>query len=394
MFETLQPAPPDKILSLMGLFRGDPRRYKIDLGVGVYRDLEGRTPIMAAVREAERRLHSTETTKSYLGPGGDPDYCDLVARLVFADDAPRARLRAAQTPGGAGALRILCGLIARARPDATVWVPVPTWVNHLAILADAGLSVRTHKYLDAAGHDVDFEAMMGGLQGMTAGDIVLLHGCCHNPSGASLDKAQWDALCDLLEQRGAIPFVDLAYQGFGLGLEDDAYAARLFTRRLPEVLVAVSNSKNFGIYRERTGAAFVLAAGASSADAAHSHLLVAARNSYSMPPDHGGALVRIVLSDTALRAQWLVELEAMRTRVVGVRRALAEAFAGAAGSPRYDFLSRHHGMFSLLGIRAEQARRLRDEHAVYIVEDGRINLAGLHPDQIATFVGAVLAVTR
>ncbi len=394
MFETLQPAPPDKILSLMGLYRDDPRPHKIDLGVGVYRDVEGRTPIMAAVREAERRLHDLETTKSYLGPGGDPGYCDAIAQLVFAGQAPRARLRSAQTPGGAGALRILCGLIARARPAATVWVPVPTWVNHLAILADAGLPVRTHRYLDAAGHGVAFDAMMAELQGVAAGDIVLLHGCCHNPGGASLDRGQWDAVADLLERRDAIPFVDLAYQGFGLGLDDDAYAVRLFARRLPEMVVAVSSSKNFGIYRERTGAAFVLAAGAPSADAAHSHLLVAARNSYSMPPDHGAALVRIVWNDAALRAQWLAELEAMRTHVVGVRRALAEAFAAAAGSRRYDFIARHHGMFSLLGTRPEQVRRLRDEHAVYLVEDGRINLAGLRPDQIGAFVDAVLAVTR
>ncbi|MCL4773119.1 MAG: aspartate/tyrosine/aromatic aminotransferase [Burkholderiaceae bacterium] len=394
MFETLEPSPPDKILSLIGLFRDDPRPGKIDLGIGVYRDSAGRTPVMRAVREAEKRLYDTEQTKAYLGPGGDPAYCAGVAGLVFGDRVPVDRLASAQTPGGAGALRILAGLIARAHPRASVWLPDPTWVNHRAIFADAGLATRVYPYFDPGSSGVRIEAMIAGLRQAAPGDVVLLHGCCHNPTGASLVAAEWEQVCELMSARGLVPFVDLAYQGFGDGLDQDAEAVRLFARRLPEMLIAVSNCKNFSIYRERTGCAFVLTDGRARADITQGQLLACARIAYSMPPDHGGSLVRIILQDPALVAQWREELESMRSRIVTLRSRLARTLADRSNSDRYDFLVRHRGMFSLIGTTPSQVERLRSEHAIYLVEDGRINVAGLTEDQIECFASAIVAVGR
>ncbi len=392
MFETLEAAAPDKILSLMGLFRSDPRAHKIDLGVGVYRDAAGHTPVMRAVREAERRLYENEDTKTYLGPGGDPVYCETAAHIVFGESFPAERIRAAQTPGGAGALRIVAGLIARARPGTTVWIPDPTWVNHPSIFADAGLKTRDYTYFDAASSGVNIDAMLSSLRQAGPGEVILLHGCCHNPTGASLSSAEWDDVCDLLLERRLVPFVDLAYQGFGEGLDPDAYAVRLFARRLPEMLVAMSNCKNFSIYRERTGCAYVMAESPARADVAHGQLLIGARVGYSMPPDHGGSIVRIILQDKVLAADWRRELDSMREHIVSMRAKLAEAFRLRTNTDSYDFLVRHRGMFSLIGATPEQAEQLRRDHAVYIVADGRINVAGLREEQIEPFVAAVLAV--
>ncbi|MFO1298902.1 MAG: amino acid aminotransferase [Burkholderiaceae bacterium] len=394
MFEALQPPAPDKILSLIGLFRDDPRPHKIDLGVGVYRDSAGRTPVMRAVREAERRLYETEETKAYLGPGGDPSYCGAVAQLVFGDSLAADRLASAQTPGGAGALRILASLVARAHPGAAVWLPDPTWVNHHAIFADAGLATRSYPYFDPIGGGVRIDAMIAELGRAAPGDIVLLHGCCHNPTGAGLASGEWEQVCELVLARGLVPFVDLAYQGFGDGLDQDAEAVRLFARRVPEMLVAVSNCKNFSIYRERTGCAFVLTDSPARVQAVQGQLLTCARIAYSMPPDHGGSLVRIILQDPALAGQWREELEAMRSRIMALRGQLAAAFAERSNSDRYAFLLRHRGMFSLIGTTPQQVERLRGEHAIYMVEDGRINIAGLTEDQVERFVSAVLAVIR
>ncbi len=394
MFEVLQPSPPDKILSLMGLFRDDPRAHKIDLGVGVYRDSSGRTPVMRAVREAERRLFEIEETKAYLGPGGDPGYRAAIAELVFGGTLPADRLASAQTPGGAGALRILAGLVARARPGVSVWLPDPTWVNHPAIFADAGLATRTYPYFDPAGSGVRIDAMMAALRQAAPGDLVLLHGCCHNPTGASLVASEWEQICDIIVARGLVPFIDFAYQGFGDGLDQDAQAVRRFASRLPEMLVAVSSCKNFSIYRERTGCAFVVADSAARAEVIQGQLLTCARIAYSMPPDHGGSLVRIILQDPALKAQWRKELESMRARIVDLRTRLASAFAEHSNSNRYGFLISHRGMFSLIGTTPEQVARLRREHAIYMVEDGRINIAGLAEEQVERFASAVVAVSR
>ena len=393
MFANLTMPPPDKILSLIPIYRQDTRAHKIDLGIGVYRDASGNTPIFRAVREAERRILELQDTKAYVGPAGDAVYCELITRLVFGETAPFDRLRAIQTPGGAGALTILAGLIAGARPDATIHVPDPTWVNHVAIFRAHGLDVVTYRYLDPDTGLVDFDAVSRHLSTVPRGDVILLHGCCHNPTGADLDHAQWRAVAEIVERRGLIPMIDIAYQGFGDGLQEDAFAVRLLASAVPEMLVASSCSKNFGIYRERTGTAFVLAASPAEADTARAQMVVGARNGYSMPPDHGSAIVRTVLEDTLLAQDWRAELETMRLNISSIRNALSSAFRRTTNDARFDFLAQNKGMFSRLKVTPQDALRLREEFAIYLVEDGRINVAGLRSDQIDYFVDAVRAVS-
>jgi aromatic-amino-acid transaminase len=392
MFDDLTMPPADKILSLMPIFRQDGRSNKIDLGVGVYRDASGTTPIPRAVREAEKRIHTAQTTKAYVDPAGDPVFCDLIGRLVFGEAAPWERIRGIQTPGGAGALTVLAGLIYLARPGAAVHVPDPTWVNHVSILEDNRLRVVTYPYLDSRTGEVDFDALLDHFSRAERGDIVLLHGCCHNPTGADPSRSQWQALAEIIAERGLVPLVDIAYQGFGEGLEDDAFVVRLLAGMVPEMLVSSSCSKNFGIYRERTGAAFILAANADRADAAKAQLTVRARVVYSMPPDHGSAIVRTVLEDPALAADWRAELDDMRSSILSLRQGLAASFRRFTNGSDYDFLAKNKGMFSLIGLTPREAVMLRERHAIYIVEDGRINVAGLQASQIDTFAEAVLAV--
>lgn len=393
MFETLIQPPPDKILSLMGLFRADERTGKIDLGVGVYRDGEGQTPVLQVVRRAQDALHFAETTKTYVGPAGDPHFVELVRDLAFGPDAPRDRLRGVQATGGAGALRILAGLIARARPGARVYVPDPTWVNHVPLLQDAGLEVAVYRYYDPATGGLDIDAMRTDIARMRPGDVILLHACCHNPTGADPSPAQWEEIAEAIEQAGILPFVDFAYQGFGDGLEPDAFSTRLLACRLPEMLIAYSCSKNFGIYRERAGAAFVLCRTASEADIAVAQLTVQSRIAYSMPPDHGAALVRDILADVSAARQWRAELGAMRSHVTAIRAELAKALE-QVGQGRFAALGRHKGMFSLLEIGETAVARLRSDHGIYVVEGGRINLAGLRRDEIPRLLSALEAVTR
>lgn len=393
MFNELIMPPPDKILSLMPIFRQDQRAGKIDLGVGVYRDSAGVTPIPRSVKEAEKRILARQDTKAYVGPAGDPVYYDLMTRVVFSDDVPLDRIRAIQTPGGAGALAVLIGLIARHSPEATVLVPNPTWVNHVGIIEDHGLAIRTWPYLDLATGGVSFDAMKRAVAELKAGDVMLLHGCCHNPTGADLSQEEWRELAALLLKKNILSLVDIAYQGFGDGLEEDAFGVRYLASVMPEMLVASSCSKNFGTYRDRIGTAFVLAETPERAAVVQAHLAVGARLGYSMPPDHGAAIVRTILEDAALTADWRAELDGMRANIVSLRKALSESFRRYTNSSRYDFLERNKGMFSLIGITPEQATRLREEFAIYVVEDGRINVAGLRPDQVDTFAKAVIAVT-
>ena len=392
MLDALRMPPPDKILSLMSIFREDARPEKMDLGVGVYRDANGTTPILAAVKEAERRVLAAETTKTYLGPAGDPVFCDLVRDLVFGPGGPRDRIRGVQTTGGGGALSVLAGLVAAARPGATVHVPDPTWVNHGSILRDNGLAISPYPYLARGRRGIDFDGMMGHLRTVPAGDVVLLHGCCHNPSGTDLSHDQWRSVAALLAERELLPFVDLAYLGFGDGLEEDAFAVRLLAGTVPEMVVAVSCSKNFGIYRERTGAAFALTRTAEEAAVAREHMTVRNRILYSMPPDHGSAIVRTILSDARLASEWRTEVDAMRGNIQALRTALAAAFARLTNRDDYAFLATDKGMFSMIGVTPEQVRRLREEHAIYMVEDSRFNVAGLRLDQVERFAKAVLAV--
>jgi aromatic-amino-acid transaminase len=392
MFETLTAAQPDKIIALMAQFRDDPTPGKIDLGVGVYKDAKGNTPIMAAVREAEKRLYDGQSTKTYVGMAGDPLFNAAMIGLVFGDGADRARLRAAQAPGGSGALRILAELIARAKPGATVWLSDPTWPNHVPLIRAAGVTTKDYPYFDATTGMVRFDAMMDALKKAAPGDIVLLHGCCHNPTGANLDHGQWQAVADLLVSRGLFPFVDLAYQGFGDGLEEDAFGVRLLASRVPEMAVAASCSKNFAVYRDRVGTAFLLGKGAAEADIAYSQLLSVARGMYSMPPDHAAAAIRIILEDKDLTASWKEELETMRRRMVSLREGFADALRRQSNSDRFDFIARHRGMFSRIGATPQQVEKLRAEHGVYMVGDSRINVAGLPEDRLDTLAASIISV--
>ncbi|WP_269932977.1 amino acid aminotransferase [Aminobacter sp. HY435] len=392
MFEKLQPAPADKILALIGLFRADPRKDKVDLGVGVYKDGNGGTPVMRAVREAEQRLYKEQSTKTYLGLAGDTGFNAAMAKLVFGDSADASRIRAAQAPGGSGALRLVAELLKRSRPDATVWVSDPTWPNHIPMMRGAGLQVKEYPYFDAATGGVRFDDMLAALKQVPAGDVVLLHGCCHNPTGANLAAAQWQAVTELLLERQLLPFVDLAYQGFGEGLDADAEGLRIVAAKAPEMVVAASCSKNFAVYRDRVGAAMIVAKDGAQADIALSNMLSAARSIYSMPPDHGAAAVRIVLEDDALRADWQVELEEMRTRMLRLRVELADALRLQSNSNRFDFVAHHRGMFSRLGLTPQQVERLRVEHGIYMVDDSRINVAGLPEGKITELAKAIVSV--
>ena len=392
MFETLQPAPADKILALIGLYRADTRPGKVDLGVGVYKDRDGRTPVMRAVREAEKRLLASQDTKTYLGLAGDTGFNAAMIKLAFGGKADLSRIRAAQAPGGSGALRLVAELLQRSRAGATVWLSDPTWPNHLPVMRAAGLQVREYPYFDAASGTVRFDDMLAALRTAKGGDVVLLHGCCHNPTGANLEAAQWAKVADVLVERGLLPFVDIAYQGFGEGLDADAAGLRLLADRVPEMLVASSCSKNFAVYRDRVGAAMIMAKDGAQADVAMSQMLAAARALYSMPPDHGAAAVRMVLEDAALKADWESELEEMRLRMLRLRVAFADALRRQSNSDRFDFVASHRGMFSRLGLTEAQVERLRTEHAVYMVGDSRINVAGLPEDGMDELAKAIVSV--
>lgn len=392
MLERLQPQPEDKIIQLMALYRADPREAKIDLGVGVYKDASGHTPVMRAVRAAGQALWQAETTKTYVALAGDVAFHAAMSALVLGDAVPPARVAAAAAPGGTGALRIAFDLIAKTAPGATVWMSDPTWPNHPAICKDLGLTVASYRYFDEASGGVDAAGMLDDLGRAGPGDVVLLHGCCHNPTGANLTNAEWDRVADVLVARGATVLVDIAYQGFGDGLEADAYGTRLLARRLPELLVAASCSKNFGVYRERVG--ILLAVTPEGADRAtvQANLAMLNRLNYSFPPDHGARLVQTVLDTPALRADWQAELEAVRLSMLSLRQQLADELRKLTNSDRFDFVARHRGMFSRLGLSPDQVARLRADHAIYMVGDSRINIAGLNTDSVPVLARAIASV--
>ena len=395
MFEGLDPMPPDAILGLMEQFREDPRPDKIDLGVGVYKDDRGETPVLAAVKRAEERLLGEEATKAYVGPAGSPGYNEAIRDLLLGVDTSTrlaSRTTVVQTPGGCGALRVAAEFVMRAPGDATIHVPDPTWANHVPLLGDAGLAIREYPYFDPTTSAVRFDAMAAHLEKLGEGDLVLLHGCCHNPCGADLDRDQWRAVLELAQRRGFTPFVDLAYQGFGDGLAEDAFGVRLLAEGLPELVVAASCSKNFGLYRERTGAIALVSNDERAAGVARSQLLNVIRGIYSMPPSHGGAIVETILGDAALRAAWETELTEMRDRINGLRALLVERFAERGDGGRFGFIARQRGMFSFLGITPEQVALLRDEHAIYMVDSSRINVAGASVENAGAFCDAVMAV--
>jgi aspartate aminotransferase len=392
MFETLQPTPPDKIIELMGLYKADPRADKLDLGVGVYKDANGRTPVMRAVKAAETRLLGEQETKSYVGILGDTEFVGLMADLALGDAVPRERVAGAQTPGGTGAIRQLCELIRRAAPEATVWMSDPTWPNHPAILGYLGMPARSYRYFEPATRGVDFAGMMADLAAMRRGDILLLHGCCHNPTGANLGLDEWRELTGFALESGVVPLIDLAYQGFGDGLEADAAGLRHMAAAVPEMMLAASCSKNFGLYRDRVGAAFVIAPDKPTADLARMNLGSLNRLNFSFPPDHGAKVVAMILSDPALKAEWAAELEAMRSGMLELRRGLAEALRRATNSDRFDFVAEHRGMFSRLGASPEQVAALRKDFGIYVVGDSRVNIAGLPADGLDGLARALVAV--
>lgn len=382
----LKPQPADALLALIGLYAADPRSGKIDLGVGVYKDEGGATPVFAAVKAAEEALLRSQQTKSYVGPEGDVGFFRLLAPIVFGADVPFDRLAGLQTPGGTGALRLGGELVARMNPAAKVHAGAPTWANHPSVFEAAGLSMAYHRHIDLGAQTLCFDDMLDALGSAAPGDAVLLHGCCHNPTGADLSPAQWERIAMLCAERRLFPFVDLAYQGLGDGLEQDATGVAIMARHCPELIVAYSCDKNFGLYRERVGALFLLAANAGDAALAQSNLLSLARANWSMPPDHGAAVVRLILESGELTQSWRAELDAMRLRIDAMRSGLA------ALDPALAFLTAQKGMFSTLDLTPDQVKALREEHGVYMAGSGRIAICGLTPANLQPFAAALAAV--
>ncbi|THD74015.1 aspartate/tyrosine/aromatic aminotransferase [Thalassobius vesicularis] len=390
MFSNLKTHPADKILALMQLYKDDPRPNKIDLGVGVYKDATGLTPVMRAVKAAEKQLWEQETTKTYVALAGDPGFADAMVDMVLAGAVARENVAAAATPGGTGACRQAFEMVKMANPDARIFVSNPTWPNHLSILKHLNMPVVEYRYFDAESRGVDFEGMLADLQQVKAGDVVLLHGCCHNPTGANLNLTQWQAVVDVLLKTGGVPMIDLAYQGFGDGLDEDAAATRLVASSVPECLIAASCSKNFGIYRERTGILMAVAQDKGLRTLTQGTLNYLNRQNYSFPPDHGARLVTMILNDPKLRTEWATELEEVRLSMLNLRQQMADELQRLSGSDRFGFIAQHRGMFSRLGTTPEMVERLRAEHAIYMVGDSRLNIAGLNSTTVPILAKAIV----
>ncbi|WP_170438628.1 aromatic amino acid transaminase [Ruegeria arenilitoris] len=392
MFENLKPQPADKILALMQMYREDPREQKIDLGVGVYKDANGVTPVMRAVKAAEHRIWEEQQTKAYTGLAGDPVYADAMISLILGTSVPRANIAAVATPGGTGACRQAFELIRMANPSARVFVSNPTWPNHISILNYLGIETVAYRYFDEETRGVDFDGMIEDLKTAKAGDVVLLHGCCHNPTGANLNMVQWQEVVNLINDRGLVAMIDIAYQGFGDGLNEDAQATRLVASSVKECLIAASCSKNFGVYRERTGLLMAISADAGQTALNQGTLAFLNRQNYSFPPDHGARVVTTILMDEGLRADWMAELEEVRLSMLGLRRQLADELQRLSGSDRFGFLAQHRGMFSRLGAAPELVEKLRVEHGIYMVGDSRMNIAGLNEATVPILAKAIIDV--
>ena len=392
MFQHLDRLNPDAILGLMAQFRADPSPQKVDLGVGVFRDLNGNTPILECVRRAEQTVLKSQSTKSYVAAAGRAEFNEAVEQLVLgaAHGARGARrVRTAQTPGGCGALRVGAELIRAAAPQATVYVSDPTWGNHMPLLGSSDLRLERYPYYDARSRELRFDDLLERLNRAAPGDVVLVHACCHNPTGADLSLPQWERLTQLFLERQLTPFLDLAYQGFGSNLEEDTAPIRLVVDRVPEALVAVSYSKNLGLYRERVGAIITISENEQRADAVQSHVLQIARSIYSMPPDHGAAIAACIFADQALRQSWIEELAAMRNRIADMRSLLASHLRAVTHEATFDFLERQRGMFSLLGVSREAVEALRARHHIYMLGDSRMNLAGITPGNVGYVAEAI-----
>lgn len=391
MFETLNPVAPDPILGVSAAFNQDPSTDKVDLGVGVYKDEAGKTPIPRAVKRAEAEIIAAQTTKSYLSPVGNPRFNALVAELTLGSDfaGRKADLALAQAPGGSGALRLGAELLQTARPGVAIHVSDPTWANHIPLLGSAGLRIERYPYYREG--VVQFTQMLEALDALTPGTLVLLHACCHNPTGADLSPSQWGQVAEVLARRRLLPFLDMAYQGLGESLDEDAASIRMLARAVPELVVAVSCSKNFGLYRERTGLLLVLGADSTQAGVLGGQLGRLARTLWSMPPDHGAAIVERVLGQPELRQDWMTELTHMARRINALRSLLADKLSAASGRD-FAWVATQRGMFSRLPLSAEQVTTLREAHHVYMAPDGRINIAGISPGNVERVAAAISSV--
>lgn len=392
MFEILPALSPDPILGLSAAFKEDPNPHKIDLGVGVYKDEHGNTPILKAVSMAQALLQEKESSKVYITPQGHQGYINSMLNLMLGENADvlaDGRVAAVQAPGGCGALRILAELLVRVNENTVVWVSDPTWANHIPLLGDAGIILKTYPYFDKATASIKFDAMMDCLKDVKEGDVVLLHGCCHNPTGADLSKEQWQALAKLASTNGFLPFVDVAYQGFGDSLELDAYGLRLLADSVDEMIIAASCSKNFGLYRERVGLAAIITKDTATAKIAQSQIQSVARGIYSMPPSYGGALVDIILADTELTQIWQAEVQEMRERMTTLRQLLVNNLASQGVDKDFSFINQQKGMFSFLCIAPEHVQHLRSEHSVYFVDSSRVNIAGISHSNVDALAKAI-----
>jgi len=395
MFEKLNAIPPDPILGLIAAYAADSNPKKIDLGIGVYRDEAGNTPILDCVVKAEKILLNTQTTKTYLGPRGVVGFNQAIGETILGKDNEvfeQNRVRTVQTPGGTGALRVAADLIKVARPEAELWASDPTWANHLALFPGAGVVMHSYPYFDAENSSLRFDDMIAALQQRGPGDVVLFHACCHNPCGVSPDPEQWQVIANIAGERGFTPMIDIAYMGFERGVEEDSLCIRLFAEQCPEVIFASSCSKNFAMYRERVGAISVIAGNAEKADAVESVIHNVTRKNYSMPPAHGPAVIDIILHSEELTAQWLVELAGMRNRINGLRKTLSDKIAAAGIQRDFSFIQRQSGMFSFMGLTVEQVHRLRDEFAIYTVNSSRVNVASFNESNMDYFIEALAVV--
>lgn len=392
MFETLQEMPADAILGLIAEHREDPRPNKIDLGVGVYRNTAGETPVLTTVKKAEQRILETQTSKSYLGTAGSPDFNAAMQELTFASSVADERLMTIQTPGGSGSLRVAAGILLRARQGTNVWVSEPTWANHVPLLGEAGLNLKPYPYYDTDKHIVRTDAMLDALRAAAEGDVVLFHGCCHNPSGLDPSEDEWRAITEVVVERKLLPFIDMAYQGFARSLDDDAFAIRHMAARVPEMIVSSSCSKNFGLYRDRVGTVSFLSADAATARVVSSQASNYVRTIYSMPPDHGAEIVSTILHDEALRSEWIEELDEMRHRLHDMRKLLRDALVEKTPGHDFSHLTRASGMFCFLGISKDQVARLKQDFGIYIVDSSRINVAGITTGNVEYLAESVAAI--
>ena len=393
LFESLDPRPTDAILGLIAEYNNDPRPQKIDLGVGVYRTADGETPVLDVVKLAERRIVETQTSKGYLGTAGAPPFNAAMQTLIFGDSASGDRLTTVQTPGGSGSLRVAASLLKKAAPSGPIWVSDPTWNNHAPLLGGAGIELKPYPYYDTGQHDIRVDAMLEALRSIPKGETVLFHACCHNPSGLDPSDENWRAITDIIVERELLPFIDMAYQGFSRGLDEDAFAIRHMAQHVSEMIVSSSCSKNFGLYRDRVGTLSILATDAATSATIRSQLSYIARSIYSMPPDHGAAIVSVVLGDADLTAKWHAELAEMRQRLRDMRTLLNAALKEKAPGQDYSHLVRATGMFCFLGISTDQIEALKKDFGVYIVDSSRINVAGVTPanvDYLAESIAAVL----